>query len=297
VGGVGVKTVVLALDGLESSFLEKYGLDAFKQSYYGSYDVSMLERLFTPICFAAILTGRDTRSFGYTQNYITKAYERGYPSWLKPFYWIRRNLFGWVKSFGIRDDMAKVGVFDLTKVHRNLNDEMKAYTIFQKLETEGYLVNPVGIPSYNEEFFDSHAQFPHYINKELSARKGYIRDILQSFRKTWLTGISEINEYDLTFIYSPLPDIAHHLVAHVDELEFMHEIYENLSELPLLFDLKNIALMIISDHGYRHKFREDGKDIEGDHHPIGFWSLNVPTKVKPTIVFDFYDLIYELVTI
>ncbi len=102
-----MRTVVLALDGLESSFLDKFNLDAFKQTHHGTYDVNMLERVFTPICFASILTGKDPRSFGYTQSYLTKAYERGYPSWMKPLYWVRRNLFGWVKSFGVRRPDAR----------------------------------------------------------------------------------------------------------------------------------------------------------------------------------------------
>lgn len=292
-----MKTVVLALDALDISYVEKFKLDKFKQKTHGTFDTSMLERVFTPICFAAILTGKDPRTYGYTQSFFTKAYERGYPSWMKPFYWIRRNLFGWVKSFGVRDDMARVGIFDLTKVHRNLDDEMKEHTVFHKLINEGYRVNPIGIPSYNEEFFDSHAKFPDYINKELFVRKDYVMDIMASVKKTWLTGINEMEDHDLTFIYSPLPDVAHHLISHVDEIEFLQEIYTRLSALPLLFDLKNIALLIISDHGYEHRFRSDGKDVDGDHQPHGFWSLNVPTKVKPMIVFDFYDLIYELVTI
>jgi hypothetical protein len=296
VGGFDVRTVVLALDGLESSFVDKFNLDAFKQTHHGTYDVSMLERTFTPICFAAILTGKDPRDFGYTQSYLTKAYERGYPSWMKPLYWVRRNLFGWVKSFGVRDDLAKAGVFDLTKVHRNLDDEMKKNTIFHRLESEGYTVNPVGIPSYNEEFFDSHAQFPNYIGKDLFLRRDYVTTILDSVRETWLSSLSEIDEYDLTFVYSPLPDVAHHLIAHQDELELLEEVYDNLSRLPLLFEMKNIALLILSDHGYEHRFREDGKDVEGDHHPSGFWSLNIKTRVQPTTVFDFYDLIHELVT-
>jgi hypothetical protein len=290
-----LKTVVLALDGLESSYIEKFRLTRLKQQIHSTYDVSMLERIFTPICFAAILTGRDPDTIGYTQNYITKAYERGYPNWLRPLYWIRRNFFGWVKSFGVRDDMAKAGVFDLTRVHRNLTEEMKEHTIFNKLTREGYKVNPVGIPSYNEEFFDSHAQFPHYVNEELFIRKKYIMKILGSVKKTWLTGIYGINEYDLTFIYSPLPDIAHHLTAHIDELEILQKVYKQLNGLPFLSDLRNIALLIMSDHGYKHKFREDGKDVEGDHYPSGFWSLNVRTEHIPKTVFDFHDLIYELV--
>jgi hypothetical protein len=296
VGGIDLRTVVLALDGLELSIIERFGIDAFKQTIHGTYNVSMLERVFTPICFAAILTGKDPRSFGYTQNYLTKAYERGYPFWMKPFSWVRRNLFGWVKSFGVRDDLAKAGVFDLTKVHRNLDDEMRENTIFHGLKSEGYRVNPVGIPSYNEEFFDSHAQFPNYIGKDLFLRREYITSILDSVKETWLSTISEIDDYDLTFIYSPLPDVAHHLIAHEEELGLLKEVYDSLCRLPLLFELKNIALLILSDHGYEHRFREDGKDIEGDHHPFGFWSLNTSTEVRPTTVFDFHKLLHELVT-
>jgi len=296
VGGLDLRTVVLALDGLESSFLDRFGLSAFKQATHGTYDVSMLERVFTPICFAAILTGKDPRSFGYTQSFLTKAYGRGYPAWMKPLYWVRRNLFGWIGSLGVRDDLAKAGIFDLTKVQRNLDENMKENTIFHRLRKEGYKVNSLGIPSYNEEFFDSHAQFPNYIGKELFIRRDYINSILISFKDAWLSSLNEIDDYDLTFIYSPLPDVAHHLIAHEDELGLLKEIYDGLSRLPFLFEMKNIALLILSDHGYEHRFREDGKDVEGDHHPTGFWSLNKTSRIHPTTVFDFYELIHELVT-
>lgn len=294
-GGLVLKTIVLALDGLELSFIEKLGLDAFKQEKYGTYDVSMLERIFTPICFAAILTGRDPRKFGYTQKYITQAYQRGYPSWLRPLYWVRRNLFGWIKNIGIRDEMAKAGVFDLTKVHRNLNSDMKKHTIFHKLEEE-YRINPIDVPSYNQKFSDSHAQFPNYLNKELFIRQKYIRDILEKVKEAWLKGIKEIENHDLTFIYSPLPDIAHHLVSHYDELSIIDDVYFQIRSLPLLFDIKKIALLIISDHGYDHKFQRDGKDIEGDHSSSGFWSVNIESEIRPSTVFDIYHLIYDLVT-
>jgi len=291
-----MKTIVLALDGFEISFMEKLGLDEFKQKNYGTYDVSMLERTFTPICFAAILSGKDPRDFGYTHKYLTKAYQEGYPPWLKPIYWIRRNFFGWVKSFGIRTELAKKGVFKLEEVQRNLNEDMKKHTILRRLEMEGHSINPIDIPSYNEEFSTAHAMFPNYINKELYIRQTYLRDLMKKIIQKWLNAIEAIDKHDLTFIYSKLPDVAHHLISHVNELPLIEEIYVQLSEIPYLFELKNVAVLILSDHGYKHRFREDGKDIEGDHHPFGFWSINVDTTIKPATVFDFYGLIHELVT-
>ena len=53
-----MKTVVLALDALDISYVEKFKLDKLKQKTHGTFDTSMLERVFTPICFAAILTGK-----------------------------------------------------------------------------------------------------------------------------------------------------------------------------------------------------------------------------------------------
>lgn len=291
-----MKTIVLALDGLEPSFIEKMGLEDFKQEDFGTHDVSMLERIFTPICFAAILTGKDPRSLGYSQAYISQAYQKGYPRWLKPLYWIRRNLFGWVGSIGIRDELAKAGVFDLTKVHRNLNQDMKEHTILNKLKKNGYRVNPIDIPSYNEEFSTSHAQFPNYINKEKNIRQEYLRKLMNGVRTSWLKGIKCLAENDLTFIYSPLPDVGHHLISHITEVHMIEEVYKELSRLPFLFELKHVAVLIMSDHGYEHRFREDGKDVDGDHSQRGFWSMNVKTKKKPESVLDFHDLIQELVT-
>ena len=123
-----------------------------------------------------------------------------------------------------------------------------------------------------------------------------MNEVLSATRKRWLKNLGELDGYDLTFIYSPLPDVAHHLIHHVDEMMMLEHVYRSLYDLPMLFKLKDIAVLIISDHGYNHKFNEVGKDVGGEHSAVGFWSVNVDIDTKPKTIFDFHDLIYELAT-
>ena len=87
-----MKTIVLALDALESTLIDLWSLDEFKQKHFGLYDTSQLEALSTPICFSAILTGKNPKTYGYTLSYLTQNLDHGYSPWLRPLVWMRRTL-------------------------------------------------------------------------------------------------------------------------------------------------------------------------------------------------------------
>jgi hypothetical protein len=110
-----------------------------------------------------------------------------------------------------------------------------------------------------------------------------------------MKNLTEFENNDLTFIYSQIPDYAHHLVHHINDMSLVKHTYEKLKELPFLFDLQKMAVLILSDHGYNHKFDENtGKDIEGGHSDKGFWSTNVEIEKEPNSIFDLHNLILEL---
>jgi len=290
-----VKTIVLALDALELTLIDLWRLDEFKQKNFGSYEVVGLEALSTPICFSAILTGKNPSTYGYTLSYLTQNLEQGYPAWLRPLVWARKRFLRSFKSFGLRRKARAIGLFETRS--RNMTEDLKNLTILRKLESEGYTVRTDNVPSYDE---DAQANFRgrmfHLIGKGFEEREEHVEELLGATRERWLRNLKALDRHDLTFVYSPLPDIAHHLVHHETELMMLERVYRYLMDLPMLFDLKDVAVLILSDHGYLHEFDETGKDISAEHSHTGFWSLNVDIEVEPTTIFDFSDLIYHLVT-
>lgn len=290
-----MKTVVLALDALEPSLLDLWGLEEFNQKHLGLYDASELEELSTPICFSALLTGKNPSDYGYTLEYLRQGLEEGYATWLKPLYWVRRNLLGGFKDLGFRNKARDIGIFQPKS--RNMPERLKDLTIFRRLELDGYGVYTDNVPSYDEVAEETYrGQIIHLIGKTFLEREKHIRELTESVKSRWLNAITRLEDSELVFFYSPLPDTAHHLIHQKIEMMMLEEVYRSLRDLPMLFELKDVAVLLLSDHGYIHEFDETGKDLAARHSSVGFWSLNVDSEIKPRTVFDFHDLIYELVT-
>jgi hypothetical protein len=290
-----LKTIVVALDGFDLRYCPKKYLDKITQVQYGIYDISFLEKSYTPICFSALLTGKDPRCFGYTGDFISGKYQSGFINWMKPLFWIRRNLFGWIKSFSVHKTLVKRNIIVLDKVDRNMTEDMKKFTIFNELKRLGYKIYPINVPSFNEDLFFRKKMGKLY-NASFIERKKELKNMISIVRKRWFKVFENIKENDLIFFYSNLPDEAHHLLKNILNFsEILKPTYESLCELPFLFEMKDIAILILSDHGYNHSFNEKGLDVDGGHSKTGFWSVNRETIIKPKTIFDFYDLIYELV--
>ena len=293
-----MKTLIVALDGFEHSLIDEWGFNEFKQKIHGTYDAGMIEKLTTPICFSAILTGMDPRAFDYTFEYITKGESSGYTSWLRPFYWFRRTFLKKFKDLGFRKRAGKAGFFQTQKIKRNMSETMKQNTILYKMKNEGFKIVTDNIPSYDEVPINNYrGMLIKYIGSKYNIRRNFILEIMDSMKIRWLKNIEKLAESDILFVYFPLPDYAHHLIHKKNEMKMLKEVYDFIRKLPFLFNLKNVAVLIISDHGYKHKFNEEGKDIEGNHNPLGFWSLNIDIGTIPKTIFDFSNLIYSLVTL
>jgi hypothetical protein len=287
-----MKTIVLALDALDHRLVEEWHLTKFQQKVHGTYDVTGIEAISTPICFSAILTGEDPRKYGYTLQFIMK---EGYNPLLRPLFWFRMKFLRGLKSTGFKKRARKQGLFKVNR--RNMTERMRKKTIFHRISEMGLTVVADNVPSYNEipkENF--RGEMLKYVGKPFALRDEFIRENVTSIRKRWMDNVTNFGDSDLTFIYSQVPDYAHHLVHHEDEMPMVKRTYETLQELPFLFELQNVAVLILSDHGYQHIFDEEtGKDTEGGHSDKGFWSSNVGIEAKPETVFDLHNLILELV--
>jgi hypothetical protein len=287
-----MKTIVLALDALDHRLVKEWNFTEFQQKVHGTYDVKEIEAISTPICFSAILTGEDPRKYGYTLQFILK---EGYNPLLRPLFWFRMKFLRDLKSTGFRKRARKKGLFNVNR--RNMTDKMKKKSIFHRISEMGFTFKADNVPSYNEipqENF--RGEMLKFVGKPFALREEFIRENVTSVRKRWIDNVTNFGDVNLTFIYSQVPDYAHHLVHHIDEISMVKRTYDTLRDLPFLFELQNIAVLILSDHGYQHLFDDEtGKDIEGGHSNKGFWSTNVEIEKEPESVFDIHDLILELV--
>ena len=103
----------------------------------------------------------------------------------------------------------------------------------------------------------------------------------------WKRAINAIPDHDLVVFYSPFPDFAHHVLFRTQEIVYVKKYYIQLENLPFLKELKNIATLIVSDHGFIHE-----KHTHSNH---GFWSLNIDLPLKPKTILDFYKIVLRLV--
>jgi hypothetical protein len=297
-----LRTVVLALDGLDYEIVNDYGLSNLKQNKHGFHDVSMLESTFTPLCFSAIITGKDPRDFGYTTKYIENSMNKStlssYNNLIKPFVYIKKKFFPSLNLYKFNKQLQEAKLYDELKISRDMNDDMKKLTIFNKLVELGYKINPVSVPSYNESLQrNQRGMVMNLINKNYNVRRESINDLFNNIQKEWMKTVTLIPDYYLTFFYVPLPDYAHHLCHKKNEYNMIIDIYTKLDQLPLLSELKNLGIIILSDHGYSHKFNADGKDLSGIHNKKGFWSINRDIKKVPKTTLDFYTLILNMINL
>jgi len=166
------------------------------------------------------------------------------------------------------------------------------------MKNKGFKIVTDNIPSYDEVPINNYrGMLINYIGSNYNIRRNFILEIMDSMKIRWLKNIEKLTESDILFVYFPLPDYAHHLIHKKNEMNMLKEVYDFFRKLPFLFNLKNVAVLIISDHGYKHKFNEEEKDIEGNHNPLGFWSLNIDIGTIPETIFDISNLIYSLVTL
>lgn len=114
-----------------------------------------------------------------------------------------------------------------------------------------------------------------------------VKDSWKIVVERWRRAIEALPDHDLILFYSPFPDFAHHVLHRGDELVYVKNYYTIQQNLPFLGELKNVAVLIVSDHGFIQE--------EYTHSDHGFWSSSVDLTSKPKTILDFHDIILNLV--
>ena len=291
-----MQLLIVGLDALDPDLVEKWNMDWFKQRVYGRHYVGFLKELYTPIAWSCFTTGKNVEKLGYDLDYIQEERSRKLWGILYSLYLIRKKLLP-NKKLGIRNLLIKLGLIN-TVYTPNMPKTMKSSSFIEILASKGYRVYAHEVPGYNEEHNEYYrTSLAKAVEQPFNERKKLVEEALEDTRRRVEKGLKYvIDGYDLVFVYSPLPDIAFHVVLKPTLRmklwlrEVHYKLYNTVKPLLDVAYSNGYAVLIVSDHGF---------DVENyNHSDYGFWSLNInpPRWWKIRSVLDFKNNILRLVT-
>ena len=278
--------LIIGLDGLEYEFVVRWRCKKFMQKVYGKYDIVGISRLSTPILWGSILTGINVEKHGYDIKAMDE--KKGRVDIHKnilvrflydKFYKYRAKLP--VKDLGIRRFLTRINEMR-NYPGATMPVKLLKQTFLYKLQRRGYKVLAIEVPSYNETLNDIfRANCPKFMLAPHEAKLGFIQLLLKECKRRVNIVLNSLDEYDLIFVYLPIPDLIHHVLSLTRHLKFwIFKYYKDIERLisPLL--KYDDLTLILSDHGFSLKTL--------DHTNYGFWSLNEDLGWDVKTIYDFH---------
>ena len=272
------RIIVLGIDGLEYSLVEKWNLKYIKQKAYCKTDLSDFSVVVTPPIWGAMLTGRlDEKIIELFQKRINRREEwwwrfgKKLPKFIKILYW--KFIYSKIDT----------NPFDVTKDYVIKNQNSTIFDFFERPWNNG-------IPSYGRN-----VQSKEVRRITLESISNDANALLQYAKKEFIEDKKALYEalhkdYDLIFWYTPFLDRVGHRFFH-KKLQMMM-LYMEINNL--VKDIKGIAkdayLYIVSDHG----MMLDQETKRGVHSNYGFFSSNTGELIKKPQ--DLYHLLKEKAT-
>ena len=296
--------IVLAIDGLEYNFVTKWNIVEFKQATYGRHDVTIAikegDPIYTPLIWSSFLLGKPSYLYGI--DYESLTYKKsliGYGR-LAFLYKIKRKLLN--RNIRLRPLLQKLGLFKIGRIVNKLHEveglppEAINHSLLGQARSLGFKVWVKDFPGLSAEVFGKYrVNVGTYLNSPVHERVRLLNEIfilsIKLLREC--KGASKSN--DLILYYTPLIDIANHMLCRPGNIKLMTILasyYKKLAreiqkELKCLNN-NQIACIIVSDHGY--------DPFKHEHSTYGFWSINIPIKIKdkPRYITDFKNFILNL---
>jgi len=290
------KLLILGLDGLEISYVEKLRLKYFMQKEYGTHYIGFMNKYYTPLIWGSFLTGLHVEWYGYNYDQcLTKRQLEALPSILRPLYKIKKKILG-SRKLGIRDLLQKLGIAN-PYPPSILPENLLKLTFPEILKELGYKVVCIEVPGYNEQTGEYwRGLISQYFTKSLQSRYEVLKKVLDVSKERLEKAIYYmLMKYDLIFIYVPIPDLFHHLLysskswrEKVKLINLYLELHDACKKvIDFAYD-KNYKVLIVSDHGFDENVYH--------HSECGFWSVNFELPFKPRTVLDFKKLILYIIT-
>ena len=292
-----MRLLILGLDGLDYSLVEKWKLNFYKQRSYGKHYVGLLKKLYTPIIWGCFLTGLNVEEHGYSFHEVVKKRRKDAfkNQILCKLYSIRTRIP--IKNLRIRNILVKL---KLLNPYQGciMSENLLNKTFLRFLKDLKYKVAAIEVPSYDEEtneYFRS--TYKLLLSASLDEKKAYVDNILEETGRRVTKAMDYIDmDYDLVFMYSPLPDIAFHLAVKptLRIKVWLKNVHEHLQQIlrPLIKEAenRNYTILIVSDHGF---------DLNKYYHSnYGFWSLSIepPDWWSIETILDFKENIIKMIT-
>lgn len=289
------KVVILGIDALEYSLVEKWNLKNLKQEEYGKIELPIYfgEEPNTRIIWPCFITGKMPHKMGYVTSMVFKPPLQFFVNAIFPKFKFIFNpqrdnppdALAREKNIKIR--LSK-GIYNmlskLNLIEKPTRYDIKSSTIFDSIPKSIHL----HIPIYDENL-------PSYSNKTIKAiedkmyRPIFEMQCLQEFRqrtKEVFEYLSKENEWTLFMQYFWLLDGIQHVFYnnprkiakfYIRFDEFVKKVRQNIDD--------DTLLLIISDHGQRM----------GIHTNYGFYSTNKPLGLKKPRLIDFRKIIEEMI--
>lgn len=291
-----MKLVILGLDGLDPDLVERWDMSWFKQKAWSRHYVGLLRKLYTPIIWSCFLTGLNVEEHGYSLSELRekRSREAFRSKLLYILYPLRRKIP--VRELGLRKLLTRLGL-----VNSYPPSIMPSYllekTFIEELRARGYSVIAVEVPGYNEsknEYYRTN--MGRLVSVSFTEKAGLVEEAIRDVEERICETLGYIEEgYDLVFTYTPLPDIAFHMVVKptLKNKLWLRTIHYRLYKIvkPLISTAvkRGYAVLIVSDHGFDLK--------EHYHSQYGFWSLSVspPEWWSINTILDFKENIVRIV--
>lgn len=289
--------VIVGLDGLDPDLVESWGMWWFKQRCWGRHYVGFLNTLYTPIVWGCFLTGMNVEKHGFSIKDLEekREKERFRSKFLYMAYRLRRKIP--IGNLGLRRILIRLGLINPYQP-ANMPSNLISKTFIEELRARGYKAVGIEVPGYNERTNEYYRIKVHeMLSRPFSERAKIIEEALRDTEdRAKKASMYVAMDYDLVFMYSPLPDIAFHIVpkpnikAKVWLRGIHYSLYRAIRVLITNARCHGYAILIVSDHGFDM--------LKYYHSSYGFWSLNIsPQFWKINTVLDFKENIMRLVTV
>lgn len=283
VGTVRTKVLIIALDGLEYTYVNEQNFVYLKQLEYGKVKVPITEigEASTPIIWVSFVTGKYPSEHGIRKSnvYHSKMVDM-IVHWIGAVVpnQIIRKMF--ITFAPVRRFLKKLEPFH---THMPRKSSIKVPTLFDQISSS----ISVSVPVLN---VDVDVKYVGIIEAIIDPRKRfhYVNFLMSDFEQDKEQLFEVLNRYELVMVHFQLSDLYGHIFCRnmkkIVDLYCMLDSF--VGEVLQLVDSK-CWVLVVADHGI---------DKDFGHTNYGFYSSNISLGLENPDITVFYDLIMEKFT-
>lgn len=257
------KIVILGLDALEYTLVEKWNLDGLCQVEYGKIEVPINKEIGQPISpevWGSFLTGKNITGMEFEHS-------------------------------GLRETIWKTLAFlhKHTRLSFGLGRRVRGASRFPELNQKTFLdlTNSLEINAPYYSFDHKTMEIMHRFTittRSAEQIRAELYSLFKKRKKQIITSVRrQLQNVDLIFAYIHiLDDIQHFFFTRAEEIEKFYGKLDNYVSFLKTFLPASTLFIIVSDHGFNLR--------TGTHSNHAFYSSNKPITPKPKRITDFFTI-------